>query len=91
MSLKPLEERKVPIDVVMARLRQKLSVVPGASLYMQASQDLRIGGRGSFSLYQFTLRGDNLADLGRYGPAMLREMRFIPLITDVNTDQQNNA
>jgi multidrug efflux pump len=50
MSLKPLEERKVPIDAVMARLRQKLSVVPGASLYMQASQDLRIGGRGSFSL-----------------------------------------
>ncbi len=91
MSLKPLEERKVPIDIVMARLRQKLAGVPGASLYMQASQDLRIGGRGSFSLYQFTLRSDNLADLGTYGPAMLRQLRRIPLITDVNTDQQNNG
>ena len=91
MSLKPPPERKVSIDVVMARLRQKLSVVPGASLYMQASQDLRIGGRGSFSLYQFTMRGDNLADLGIYGPTMLAKMRSIPLITDVNTDQQNNG
>ncbi len=91
MSLKPLEERKVPIDVVMARLRQKLAGVPGAALYMQASQDLRIGGRGSFSLYQFTLRGDSLKDLGIYGPSMLHEMRSIPLLTDVNTDQQNNG
>jgi multidrug efflux pump len=91
MGLKPPSERKVSIDVVMARLRQKLSGVPGASLFMQASQDLRIGGRGSFSLYQFTMRGDNLADLGTYGPAMLAKMRSIPLITDVNTDQQNNG
>jgi multidrug efflux pump len=91
MSLKSPPERKVSIDLVMARLRQKLSVVPGASLYMQASQDLRIGGRGSFSLYQFTMRGDNLADLGTYGPAMLAKMRSIPLITDVNTDQQNKG
>ena len=91
MSLKPLEERKVPIDVVMARLRQKLSAVPGASLYMQASQDLRIGGRGNYSLYQFTMRGDNLKDLAVYGPKMLKQLRAIPLITDVNTDQQNNG
>ena len=91
VSLKPMEERKASIDEVMARLRPKLAQVPGASLYLQASQDLRIGARGSFSLYQFTMRGDNLADLGSFGPVMLSRMRSIPLLTDVNTDQQNNG
>ena len=63
VSLKPLEERKVAVDQVIARLRPKLGRMPGATLYLQASQDLRVGGRMSNALYQFTMRGDNLQDL----------------------------
>jgi multidrug efflux pump len=91
ISLKPLEERKLPVDQIIARLRPKLSAIPGASTYLQPSQDLRIGGRSSSSLYQFTLRGDNLKDLTTFGPRMLKALRGIPIIADVNTDQQNNG
>ncbi len=91
VMLKPIEERKLGADVILARLRQRLAVVPGATLYLQNSQDLRIGGRGSSSLYQFTLRSDSLKDLGIYGPIMLKQLRSIPLINDVNTDQQNEG
>ena len=91
ISLKPIEERHDSVDRVMARLRPQLAKIPGATLYLQASQDLRIGGRGSFSLYQFTLRSDSLKDLAHYGPLMLQQLRSIPMLTDVNTDQQNNG
>jgi multidrug efflux pump len=91
VMLKPIEERKLGADLILARLRQRLAVVPGATLYLQNSQDLRIGGRGSSSLYQFTLRSDSLKDLAVYGPMMLKQLRAIPLINDVNTDQQNEG
>jgi multidrug efflux pump len=91
MTLKPLEERKISADLIIARLRPQLARVPGATLYLQASQDLRVGGRGSSALYQFTMRGDNIQDLTAFGPLMLKEMRRIPEISDVNTDQQNNG
>jgi multidrug efflux pump len=91
IALKPLEERKISADGVIQRLRPKMARVPGATLYLQAGQDVRIGGRGSASLYQFTMRGDNLNDLVNYGPQMLRELRRVPEITDVNSDQQNNG
>ncbi len=91
ISLKPLEVRKVSADQVIARLRPKLATVPGASLYLQASQDIRVGGRGSSALYQFTMRGDNLQDLTVYGPRMLDALRKIPQIADANSDQQNNG
>jgi multidrug efflux pump len=91
LTLKPLEERKVSADQVIARLRPQLARVPGATLYLQASQDLRVGGRSSSALYQFTMRGDNIQDLTAFGPKMLAEMRKIPEISDVNTDQQNNG
>ncbi len=89
--LRPLEERQASVNEIMTRLRPQLAQVPGATMFLQASQDLRIGGRGSNSLYQFTLRGDNIADLTAYGPRMLTAMRGIPVITDVSTDQQNNG
>src|SRR5260370_26195139 len=89
MTLKPLEERKISADLVIARLRPQLARVPGATRYLQGSEDLRGGGRGSSALYQFTMRGDNIQDLTAFGPLMLKEMRKIPEITDVNTDQQN--
>jgi multidrug efflux pump len=91
ISLKPLEERKISADYVIARLRPKLAAVPGASLFLQASQDIRVGGRGSSALYQYTMRGDNLKDLTTYGPIILAALRKVPEIQDVNTDQQNNG
>ena len=91
ISLTPIAERKVSVDQIIARLRPKLAVVPGATTFLQPSQDLRIGGRSSSALYQFTMRGDNLTDLTAFGPRMLRALRAIPIITDVNTDQQNNG
>ena len=91
ISLKPLEEREIDADLVITRLRPKLSRIPGASLYMQSSQDVRVGGRSSNAQYQYTLVSDQLRDLTAYGPRMLRELRTIPLIADVNTDQQNRG
>src|SRR5882724_9680645 len=89
ISLKPLEERKTTADQIIARLRPKLARVPGATLYLQAAQDVRVGGRLSNAQYQFTMRGDNLQDLTVFAPRMLRELRSIGVITDVSTDQQN--
>ena len=91
VSLKPLEERKITVDYIMQRLRPKLAKIPGATLYLQASQDLRVGGRNSAALYQFTMRGDNLQDLIDYAPRMFEELKSIPIIADVNSDQQNRG
>ena len=91
ISLKPLSERKTTVDYVIARLRPKLMRVPGATLYLQASQDLRVGGRQSNAQYQFTMRGDNLDDLTKYAPRMLGQFRKIHIITDVNSDQQDRG
>ena len=90
-ALKPLEERKLRADDVIARLRPKLNAVPGASLFLQAGQDLRIGGRNSSAQYQYTIQSDNLEDLSKWGPILLTNMRKLPGFADVNTDQQNNG
>ncbi|HVP00053.1 MAG TPA: multidrug efflux RND transporter permease subunit [Bryobacteraceae bacterium] len=91
IQLKPLAERKVSVYEVIDRLRPKLARVRGATLYLQASQDVRVGGRMSAALYQFTMRGDNVKDLTDFGRPMLEALRRLPLITDVNSDQQNNG
>ncbi len=91
ISLKPLEERKVGADQVIGRLRRKLAVVPGATLYMQSSQDLTIGGRQSQAQYQYTLQGENLQDLNEWSPLLLQRLRQIPQLKDVNTDQQEHG
>ncbi len=91
IQLKPLAERKVSVYDVIERLRPKLSVIRGSTNYMQANQDVRVGGRNSASLYQFTMRGDNVQDLTKYGPPMLSALRHLRLINDVNTDQQNSG
>ncbi|HZT36299.1 MAG TPA: multidrug efflux RND transporter permease subunit [Bryobacteraceae bacterium] len=91
VELKPLSERKVSADMVIERLRPKLARIPGATLYLQASQDIRVGGRGSNSQYQYTLRSDNLRDLDEWSQALLRKMRTIPILRDVNTDQQTKG
>ncbi|HVP63250.1 MAG TPA: efflux RND transporter permease subunit, partial [candidate division Zixibacteria bacterium] len=89
VTLKPLEQRKgtTPDDVIN-RLRRKLAVVPGASLYMQAAQDLQIGGRMGNAQYQYTLQGENLEELNEWAPKMLEALRGNKFLRDVNTDQQ---
>ena len=91
VELKPLAERQISADQVMARLRGKLARVPGARLFMQASQDLRMGGRQSGAQYQFTLQGDNIKELNAWAPRVLDKIRTLPDLTDVNTDQQDRG
>ncbi|HZY60291.1 MAG TPA: efflux RND transporter permease subunit, partial [Candidatus Binataceae bacterium] len=91
IGLKPLAKRKVTATQVIARLRKKLSVVPGGTLYLQAVQDLRIGGRMSNALYQYTLQSQDLDALNHWGPLMMQQMRKLRIITDINSDQQNNG
>ena len=91
LGLKPLEERKVNAGQMIDRLRPKLVAVPGANTFMQAGQDLRIGGRQSSAQYQYTIQSDNLQDLVQWGPVLLQQMRKMKMLTDVNTDQQNSG
>jgi multidrug efflux pump len=91
ITLKPFAERKTSASQVIARLRRKLARVPGAPTYLQAVQDLRIGGRLGNALYQYTLQGDNLAELNAWAPRMLQRMRTLPQLVDVNSDQQNKG
>src|SRR5579862_9884761 len=91
ISLKPLAERKLSADRIIARLRPQLARVPGATLYLQAAQDLRVGGRSSNAQYQFTLYGDNLDDLNRIAPDLVERFKAIPIIADVSSDQQNRG
>jgi len=86
-SLKPLDERKINVDQVIARLRGKLSGVPGATLYLQAVQDVRIGGRQSNAQYQFTLQGQSLRELTSWAPRILQRLRSLPELVDLNSDQ----
>ena len=91
IALKPLEQRKVSADQVISRLRRQFSSVEGASLFLQSTQDLRVGGRAGNAQYQYTIQSDNLDDLTQWGPVLLQHMRTLPAITDVSSDQQNNG
>jgi multidrug efflux pump len=89
VALKPLDDRKVTADQIINRLRPKLNRLPVASAFLQAVQDLRIGGRSSNALYQFTIQSDNISDLVHWGPLLLTYMKKLPGLQDVNSDQQN--
>jgi multidrug efflux pump len=91
IALKPLEERKVGAADIINRLRPKLNRLPVASAFLQAVQDLRIGGRSSNALYQYTIQSDNIADLVHWGPLLLTNMKKLPGLQDVNSDQQNGG
>jgi multidrug efflux pump len=91
MSLKPLEERKASAAQILGRLRPKMTSLPVASAFLQPAQDLRIGGRASNALYQYTIQSDNVQDLTHWGPILLSEMRKLPGFQDVNSDQQNGG
>jgi multidrug efflux pump len=91
ISLKPLNERKVSAADIINRIRPKMNRLPVASAFLQAAQDLRIGGRGSNALYQYTIQSDNVQDLQTWGPLLLAEMKKLPGLQDVNSDQQNGG
>jgi len=91
IALKPLAVRKVSADAVINRLRTKLSVVPGASLYMQAVQDLVIGARQSNAQYQYTLSGNSLSELNTWAPRVISSLRKMPGVSDVNSDQRSQG
>src|SRR5271154_4102896 len=91
IALKPLTERKVSAAQIINRLRPQLNRLPVASAFLQASQDLRIGGRSSNAMYQYTLQSDNVQDLFKWGPMLLKEMKRLPGLQDVNSDQQNGG
>jgi multidrug efflux pump len=103
VMLKPLEKRgqcKTPhfwnpcyfsADDVINRLRGKLAVVPGATLFLQTQQDLTIGGRYGQAQYQYTIQGEDLNELNNWGPLLLQKMRSLPELRDVNTDQQDKG
>jgi multidrug efflux pump len=91
VQLKPLSERKLSADRVIARLRGPLSRVPGASLFLQPVQDVRVGGRASSSQYQFTLQAPRVEDLTVWSQRLLERLNRLPEIRDANSDQQDRG
>jgi len=91
ISLKPLAQRHLSADRVIARLRKKLAHEPGATLYLQAVQDIRVGGRASNAQYQFTLQADDLTELRTWEPKVRAALTALPELVDVNTDEQNKG
>jgi multidrug efflux pump len=91
LGLKPLNQRNANASQVINRLRPKLTSTPGASVFMQAGQDLRIGGRQSNAQFQYTIQSDNIQDLVKWGPILLQQMRKLKGLTDLNSDQQNQG
>src|SRR6185437_14006858 len=92
VSLKPLNERGISADGVIARLRHAMAIVPGATLFLQAVQDIRVGGRASAAQYQYTLQAPTLEELNEWSPKIAAALqRETSVLTDVNSDQQNKG
>ncbi|MBS0465261.1 MAG: efflux RND transporter permease subunit, partial [Proteobacteria bacterium] len=91
IGLKPLEQRKLSTDQVIARLRPKVSSEPGAQMFLRAAQDIRTGGRESNSTYQYTLQSDSLDALRTWGPKITEALKQAPGLEDVNSDQQERG
>ena len=91
VALEPLAARKVSAAQIINRLRPQLNRIPGASAFLQSVQDLRIGGRSSNAMYQYTIESDNEQDLSKWGPILLGQMQHLPGLQDVSSDQQNGG
>jgi len=91
VQLKPVGVRKSTSDQVIARLRRQTSGVPGAQLFLQNSQDVRIGGRQGNAQYQYTIQGPDFASLAVWGPKLLEKLSTVPEIADVSSDQQTSG
>ena len=91
ITLKPVAERKLSADQIIGRLRGKLAREPGASLFLQATQDIRVGGRSGSAQYQYTLQADDLETLRGWEPRVRQAFSRLPELTDVSTDQQDRG
>jgi HAE1 family hydrophobic/amphiphilic exporter-1 len=91
ITLKPRDEREASAQQIIARLRPKLDQVPGARLFMQAAQDIRLGGRASRTQFEYTLQDANLQELNEWAPKILATMQTLPELRDVATDQQTRG
>jgi len=91
IGLKPLNRRKLTSSQVIDRLRPRFNNLVGAKVVLQAGQDLRIGGRQSNAQYQYTIQSDSVNDLVKWGPILFDEMKKLPMLRDVDTDQQNSG
>jgi multidrug efflux pump len=91
IALKPLGQRKLGAQAIIARLRKATARIPGAALYLQAVQDVRVGGRSANAEYQYTLQGNNLGEVNQWAPRLLNKLRTMHIVTDVNSDQQNHG
>src|ERR1700761_639991 len=91
VSLRPLNERQISADGIIARLRREMAVIPGATLFLQAVQDIRVGGRASNAQYQFTLQAPTLEELNEWSPKIAAALQTDPNLTDVNSDQQDKG
>jgi multidrug efflux pump len=91
VALKPLSARNVSAGDIINRLRTRLNRLPVASAFLQSVQDLRIGGRASNAQYQYTIQSDNVQDLSKWGPILLAQMKRLPGLQDVSSDQQNGG
>ncbi|MGD0962572.1 MAG: efflux RND transporter permease subunit [Candidatus Acidiferrales bacterium] len=91
LALKPFEQRKLTASRVIDRLRPKLNSLAGARVVLQANQNLKIGAKSSNAQYQYTLRSDSVDDLVQWGPVVFGQMRKLPELTDVDSDQQNSG
>jgi multidrug efflux pump len=90
IQLKPLEQRRISADQVIARLRPKMQL-PGAALFLQADQEIRMGGRVGNAQFQYTLQSDNIPDLQTWANVMLERIKALPQVRDSNTDLQNKG
>jgi multidrug efflux pump len=91
IMLKVPKHQNIPVEEVLARLRTKLSVITGATLYMQSAQDLTIGGRASAAQFQYTMSSDSLQDLATWTPRIMEQLSRISGIVDLNNDQLNHG
>jgi hydrophobe/amphiphile efflux-1 (HAE1) family protein len=91
LGLKPRDERDATADQVVARLRRKVAAVPGGTVFLQAAQDLNVGGRPSRTQYQYTLQDADIEELNQWAPRLLAELKKLPQLTDVASDQQSSS
>ena len=91
ISLKPLSERKASADEIIARLRPKLAHLDGMSVFLQAAQDIRVGGRQSKGQFQFSLSAESLTELREWTPKLIDALKDVPGLTDVTSDQDKAA
>jgi hydrophobe/amphiphile efflux-1 (HAE1) family protein len=91
LGLKPRDARDASADQIIDRLRKKVAQVPGGTVFLQASQDLNVGGRLTRTQYQYTLQDANLEELNSWAPRMLEELKKLPQLRDVASDQQSSS